>query len=98
MERGGYWYSVPHIFIYPLYYIGYSLARVHALEMKKKYAEDPKGTWQNFMELIEQGGKLNYKEIIEKAGLTPLFQEGAVKQAMSYAKEVMEEYLEKPIF
>ena len=97
MERGGYWYSVPHIFIYPLYYIGYSLARVHALEMKKKYAEDPKGTWQNFMELIEQGGKLNYKEIIEKAGLTPLFQEGAVKQAMSYAKEVMEEYLEKPI-
>lgn len=97
MERGGYWYSVPHIFIYPLYYIGYSLARVHALEMKKKYAEDPKGTWQNFMELIEQGGKLNYKEIVEKAGLTPLFQEGAVKQAMSYAKEVMEEYLEKPI-
>ncbi|MBO4236087.1 MAG: M3 family oligoendopeptidase [Firmicutes bacterium] len=94
MESGGYWYSLSHVFYYPFYYINYALARVHAMEMKKKYALHPKVTWMTYMSLIEQGGRLGYDEVVEKAGLTPLFTEGAVAEAMSYAKEVMEDYLE----
>ncbi len=93
MERGGYWYNTPHIFLYPFYYIDYALARVHVLEMKKKYALHPEVTWREYMDLIKQGGRLRYKEMVEKANLTPLFREGAVKEAISYAKEVMEESL-----
>lgn len=95
LDRGGYWYNVPHIFLYPFYYIDYSLARVHALEMKKKYDSHPEVTWQEYMDLIKQGGRLGYSQVVEKANLTPLFQEGAVAKAISYAKEMVEEYLEK---
>ena len=94
MESGGYWYSSAHIFIYPFYFINYAIARVHAMEMKKRYALNPEDTWRQFMSLIEQGGRLRYKDVLEKTELTPLFQEGGVKQAMSYAKEVMDKYLE----
>lgn len=95
MERGGYWFNTPHIYLYPFYYIDYSLARVHALEMKKKYDAHPEVTWQTYMDIIKQGGRLNYNEVVEKAGLTPLFKEGGVKEAMSYAVELVEEYIKK---
>ena len=95
MERGGYFYSIQHIFVYPFYYIDYALARVHALEMKKKYAVHPEVTWQNYMDLIAQGGRVGYAEVVNKLGLTPLFQDGAVAKATSYAKAVMNEYIEK---
>lgn len=95
MKSGGYWYNVPHIYLYPFYYIDYSLARVHALEMKKKYDLRPEVTWQEYMSLIKQGGSLGYNEVIETAKLTPLFSEGAVKEAMSYAKEMVDEYIKK---
>lgn len=97
MEKGGYWYNTPHIFLYPFYYIDYSLARVHALEMKKKYVLHPEVTWQEYMDLIKQGGRLGYKEVVERAKLTPLFSDGAVKEAMSYTKEVVDEYLNKDL-
>ena len=61
--------------------------------MKKKYDANPQVTWQEFMGLMAQGGRLGYKEFVEKANLTPLFQEGAVAKAISYAKEIMESYL-----
>ena len=93
MESGTYWYSISNIFVYPFYFIDYALARVHALEMKKKYDANPQVTWQEFMGLMAQGGRLGYKEFVEKANLTPLFQEGAVAKAISYAKEIMESYL-----
>ena len=95
MERGGLWYSVPHIFVYPFYYINYPIARVHALEMKKKYEAHPELTWNEYMSLIEQGGRLNYQGLIEKANLTPLFQDGAIAKAIGYAREFVDKYLEK---
>ena len=94
-ENGGYFYSVPHVLLYPFYYINYALARVHALEMRGKYVKYPEVTWQKYMHLIEKGGRIGYAEVVEQAELTPLFKEGGVKKAMSHAKEVMETYIEK---
>ncbi len=39
-ERGGYWYHKLHIYLYPFYYINYTLTTMGAMEFKKKYAED----------------------------------------------------------
>ena len=38
MERGGYWYHKLHIYLYPFYYINYTLTTMGAMEFKKKYA------------------------------------------------------------
>ena len=36
MDRGGYWYHKLHIFLYPFYYINYTLTTMGAMEFKKK--------------------------------------------------------------
>ena len=43
MERGGYWYHKLHIYLYPFYYINYTLTTMGAMEFKKKYAENRDG-------------------------------------------------------
>ena len=43
MERGGYWYHKLHIYLYPFYYINYTLTTMGAMEFKKKYAENKDG-------------------------------------------------------
>ena len=36
LERGGYWYHKLHIYLYPFYYINYTLTTMGAMEFKKK--------------------------------------------------------------
>ena len=51
MERGGYWYHKLHIYLYPFYYINYTLTTMGAMEFKKKYAEDKQAAWQDYLKL-----------------------------------------------
>ena len=93
MENGGYWYHKQHIFMYPLYYIEYSIATVNAMEMYKKYVEHPGTAWQEYLSFADVGGSKGYLEILELANLTPVYEDGAVKKAVSYVKGVLEDYI-----
>ena len=55
MERGGYWYHKLHIYLYPFYYINYTLTTMGAMEFKKKYAEDKAAAWQDYLKLCKTG-------------------------------------------
>ena len=90
MERGGYWYHKHHIILYPLYYIEYALSTVNAMEMYKSYVERPESAWKEYLSLADLGGSKPYLEILDIAGLTPAYEEGAVEKATSYVKEVLE--------
>ena len=35
-DRGGFWYHKLHIYLYPFYYINYTLTTMGAMEFKKK--------------------------------------------------------------
>ena len=87
MERGGYWYHKLHIFLYPFYYINYTLTTMGAMELKKKYAEDKEQTWKEYLALCKAGGSTNYLNLLKLANLSVPFEEGSVAKAMSYAKE-----------
>ena len=93
MNRGGYWFHKQHIFLYPLYYIEYSLATVNAMEMNSRYVQRPTTAWQEYLELADAGGSNGYLDTLKMANLTPLFKDGAVAHSMSYVKEVLENYL-----
>ena len=93
MESGGYWYHKQHIFMYPLYYIEYSIATVNAMEMYKKYVEHPGMAWQEYLAFTDVGGSKSYLEILELANLTPVYEDGAVKKCISYVKGVLEDYI-----
>ncbi|TAH67870.1 MAG: M3 family oligoendopeptidase, partial [Anaerolineaceae bacterium] len=67
MERGGYWYHKLHIFLYPFYYINYTLTTMGAMELKKRYAEDKEQTWKDYLALCKAGGSTNYLNLLKLA-------------------------------
>ena len=93
MSRGGYWYHRFHIFYVPLYYIEYALATVNAMDMYRKYTERPGIAWKEYLELIDVGGSKGYLDILKQAHLTPAYEDGAVKEAISYVKAFLEKHI-----
>lgn len=89
MERGGYWYHKLHIYLYPFYYINYTLTTMGAMEFKKKYAENREKAWADYMKLCRCGGSMSYIETLRHAGLSVPFESGAVKRATAFAKDIL---------
>ena len=89
MERGGYWYHKLHIYLYPFYYINYTLTTMGAMEFKKKYAEDKATAWQNYLKLCKTGGSRSYLETLRYAELSNPFEDGSVARACGYAEEIL---------
>lgn len=89
MERGGYWYHKIHIFLYPFYYINYTLTTMGAMEFKKRYAENKEEAFKDYLTLCDIGGSLSYLESLKAAHLHVPFEEGSVANAISFAKEIL---------
>lgn len=89
MERGGYWYHKIHIFLYPFYYINYTLTTMGAMEFKKRYAGNKEEAFKDYLTLCDIGGSLSYLESLKAAHLHVPFEEGSVANAISYAKDIL---------
>ena len=89
MERGGYWYHKLHIYLYPFYYINYTLTTMGAMEFKKKYAEDKAAAWQDYLKLCKTGGSRSYLETLRYANLANPFEAGSVARACGYAEDIL---------
>ena len=87
--RGGYWYHKLHIYLYPFYYINYTLTTMGAMEFKKKNAMDHKAAWEDYLKLCRCGGSLSYLETLRHANLSVPFADGAVAEVMEYAKQIL---------
>ena len=87
--RGGYWYHKLHIYLYPFYYINYTLTTMGAMEFKKKYAEDRDAAWQDYLNLCKTGGSRSYLETLRYANLSNPFTPGSVERACGYAAEIL---------
>ena len=95
MERGGYWYHKIHIFLYPFYYIHYTLTTMGAMEFKKRYAENKEEAFKDYLTLCDIGGSLSYLESLKAAHLHVPFEEGSVANAISYAKDILLKAIEE---
>jgi len=93
MERGGYWYHKLHIYLYPFYYINYTLTTMGAMEFKKKYAENKQATWQDYLNLCKTGGSRSYLETLRYADLSDPFEAGSVERACGYAAKILLEQI-----
>ncbi len=95
MERGGYWYHKNHIFLYPFYYINYTLTTMGAMEFKKRYSENKAQAWNDYLKLCKAGSCVSYLELLKVANLSVPFEEGSVARAISCAKESLLGDIEK---
>ena len=93
--KGGWWYHKIHIFLYPFYYINYTLTTMGAMEFKKKMHEDKEYAWKDYLNLCKVGGSLGYKETLKYANLSLPFEKGSVKRAVSYAEDILLSQIEK---
>ena len=93
--KGGWWYHKIHIFLYPFYYINYTLTTMGAMEFKKKMHEDKESAWKDYLNLCKVGGSLGYKETLKYANLSLPFEKGSVKRAVSYAEDILLAQIEK---
>ena len=89
MERGGYWYHKLHIYLYPFYYISYTLTTMGAMEFKEKYAKDKEAAWQDYLKLCKTGGSRSYLETLRYANLANPFEAGSVQRACEYAEKIL---------
>ena len=87
MERGGYWYHKLHIYLYPMYYINYTLTTMGAMEFKSKDHENHEKAWEDYLKLCKCGGSLSYLETLKYANVSNPFEAGSVKKATAYAQE-----------
>lgn len=94
-ERGGWWYHKLHIYLYPFYYINYTLTTMGAMEFKKKDHENHENAWKDYMNLCDCGGKYSYKETLKRADLADPFREGSVKDSVSFAVEELRKMIKK---
>lgn len=88
-NRGGWWYHKIHIYLYPMYYINYTLTTMGALEFGKRMAEDKEAAWRDYLALCDAGGSLSYLKLIELAGLSVPFSDGAVERATALARQTL---------
>ena len=89
LERGGWWYHKLHIYLYPFYYINYTLTTMGAMEFKKKAAEDPAAAWEDYLTLCRVGGSLSYPETLRAAHLSVPFEPGVVRRSMALPEEIL---------
>ncbi|MDR0928566.1 MAG: M3 family oligoendopeptidase, partial [Oscillospiraceae bacterium] len=83
LEEGGYWMQKQHIFLYPFYYIDYSLAQVCAFQLYGRMKENRGAAWGDYLKLCRAGGSQSYFDLLTLANLQSPFAPGAVAQAIA---------------
>ncbi|MDR0898166.1 MAG: M3 family oligoendopeptidase [Oscillospiraceae bacterium] len=83
LEEGGFWMQKQHIFLYPFYYIDYSLAQVCAFQLYGRMKENRAAAWGDYLKLCRAGGSQSYFELLALANLQSPFAPGAVAQAIA---------------
>lgn len=88
-DRGGYWYHKLHIYLYPMYYINYTLTTMGAMEFAARNEKDHEAAWKDYLKLCSCGGSMSYLETLKYAHLSNPFEEGSVKAAVEYAGRIL---------
>ena len=82
MENGAFWFKQLHIFLYPFYYIDYTLASMGAFAYYGRDLKDHNEAWQSYLKLCRAGGSKPYLQLLKLAGLDNPFEEGSVRRAI----------------
>lgn len=94
-DRGAWWYHKIHIYLYPFYYINYTLTTMGAMEFKTKNHENHEAAWKDYLNLCKCGSSMSYLETLKYANLSNPFNEGSVEKACAYAKSILLDEIKK---
>ncbi len=91
LEQGTRWQYQMHIYESPFYYIDYCIAQCVALGFLCLSRENFDGALEKYVEFLKATGGVSLPELIERAGLTSPFADGALKNTAYGAANVIKE-------
>ncbi len=91
MERGGYWFRQLHIFMYPFYYIDYTLAAMSAFEFYGKMQKNRSAAWDDYYRLCCAGGSESYLDLLKIGNLMSPFEPGTVEAVIAPIAQTLRE-------
>ena len=91
MERGGYWFRQLHIFMYPFYYIDYTLAAMSAFEFYGKMQKNRSAAWDDYYRLCCAGGSESYLDLLKIGNLMSPFEPGTVEAVVAPIAQTLRE-------
>lgn len=90
-SRGGGWQRQLHIYLYPLYYIDYCMAQTVAFCFFAEAIRDRKAAFKKYLAFVDGAGTKTFQELVKTAGLTPPYQEGALRDTAKVIKKWLDE-------
>ena len=90
VSDGGFWQYQLHVFLYPFYYIDYTLAATCALQFWARSQDDYDGAMKEYVQLCRRGGTLPFRQMTASAGLTSPFDEGCLDAVIETARTFLE--------
>jgi len=88
-SEGRGWQRQLHIYELPFYYIDYCLAQTTALEFWALAESDRAEAWKRYTGFVDAGGRYTYLGLCEKAGMSNVFEEGAISRIAGRAKDAI---------
>ena len=86
VPQGGQWQSQRHIYLYPFYYIDYTLALTCALQLWARSRDDMANTLTAYVALCKRGGEAPFQELVRSAGLISPFENGCLADVVQQAR------------
>ena len=88
-DKGGRWQHQRHIYLNPFYYIDYTLAQCCALQFWLRSEENFAQAMEDYVALCRRGGEAPFRSLAASAGLKSPFDEGALKDVVDRARQVL---------
>ncbi len=90
LESGGRWQRQLHVYLYPFYYLDYTLSQICALQYFVWDMEDHQAAWDSYMKLCKLSGRVPFKKLVPQSGLKSPFEDGTIAAIIPG----LEQYLE----
>ena len=94
LEKGGRWQKQLHVYLYPFYYLDYTLSQVCALQYLVWDMKDHAAAWKSYLTLCMESGRIPFKKLAPKSGLKSPFESGTIA-AVTPALEAYLDSLDK---
>ena len=89
-EEASYWRTIPHLYLWPLYFIEYGIAKIGALQLWRQYKRDSESTLKRYQQALALGGSRPLPELFETAGIPFDFSESTIGPIVSLLREELE--------
>ncbi len=89
LDKGGRWQLQRHIYMYPFYYIDYTLALACALQLWHLSQQDYDQTLETYEDLCLRGGEASFRELAASANLKTPFEEGLLPMIVQTATQFL---------